>query len=203
MPDQIYILLLFWSLKINNGTYCESLAHSHNSNPSEFQSDWPSSCRDTAWNACGICEVAGCTILPCYVRNSVYYLYYVSSTLSNQQCSVCSFSGRKIFSDEKIHGHTIEYILAVSIFKLECRSWQLTTLLHVTPQVAIRAWPPSFKKLLLQSQLEFHHSIWSCVCVCLRDCVCACIHTSPTSCLMVVVLYSHKNLVRLEVFAAS
>ena len=60
--------------------------------------------------------------LPCYVRNSVYYLYYVSSILSNQKCSVCSFSGRKIFSDEKIHGHTMEYILAVSIFKLECRS---------------------------------------------------------------------------------
>jgi len=28
------------------------------------------------------------------------------------------------------------------------------------PQAAIRAWP-SFKKLLLQRQLEFHHSIWS------------------------------------------
>ena len=44
------------------------------------------------------------------------------------------------------------------------------------PQVAIRAWSPSFMKLLLQRQLEFHHSIWSAQEV---SSVCAHIHSQP------------------------
>ena len=47
------------------------------------------------------------------------------------------------------------------------------------PQVAIRAWPP-FRKLLLQSQLEFHHSAWSSQ-VCVPTCDCLCVHAFVVS----------------------
>ena len=79
------------------------------------------------------------------------------------------------------------------------------------PQVAIRAWAPLLKKLLLRRQLEFYHSIWSawirqCVSVCAyvwRVCdVCVCVHASIVSHQLQCCLSLHWSDLSMPCFAA-
>jgi len=58
-----------------------------------FQSNWSSSCQETVWNTCRICEIMlRVNSILTLLCSSVYYPCYVSSIVSTWTCSVCILS---------------------------------------------------------------------------------------------------------------